>query len=131
MEALQRYGLAVLVANIVRETKCAQLECSESALAGLGLSLEDLRTVLARSTVDQPKGLLSGKTQSYRIAADDQLFGADAFRKLIVAHRGATDKAPENSMSAFARALDLGADAIECDVRLGVLFRYEFRVGGM
>jgi len=36
----------------------------------------------------------------------------------IVAHRGVTDKAPENTMPAFERALDLGADAIECDVRL-------------
>src|SRR5438046_4645312 len=36
----------------------------------------------------------------------------------IVAHRGITDNARENTMPAFARALDLGADAIECDVRL-------------
>ena len=36
----------------------------------------------------------------------------------IVAHRGATDDAAANTIPAFQRALDLGADAIECDVRL-------------
>jgi len=36
----------------------------------------------------------------------------------IVAHRGAPIKAPENTMNAFQHAIELGADAIEFDVRL-------------
>jgi glycerophosphoryl diester phosphodiesterase len=36
----------------------------------------------------------------------------------IVAHRGVTAAAPENTMAAFARALELGIDAVELDVRL-------------
>jgi len=36
----------------------------------------------------------------------------------IVAHRGITDIAPENTAAAFQRAIDHGADAIELDVRL-------------
>jgi len=36
----------------------------------------------------------------------------------IVAHRGVADGVPENTLAAFERALDLGADAIELDVRL-------------
>ncbi|MGC8875140.1 MAG: glycerophosphodiester phosphodiesterase [Chloroflexia bacterium] len=35
-----------------------------------------------------------------------------------IAHRGASDKAPENTLVAFERALELGADALECDVHL-------------
>jgi len=36
----------------------------------------------------------------------------------IIAHRGASGECPENSLAAFARALELGADGIELDVHL-------------
>jgi glycerophosphoryl diester phosphodiesterase len=36
----------------------------------------------------------------------------------IVAHRGASALAPENTMAAFLKALELGVDVIETDVRL-------------
>lgn len=36
----------------------------------------------------------------------------------IIAHRGASAEAPENTMAAFRRALALGAEMIELDVRL-------------
>lgn len=39
-------------------------------------------------------------------------------RPLIVAHRGASALAPENTLAAFRRAIDDGADGIEFDVRL-------------
>lgn len=37
---------------------------------------------------------------------------------LIIAHRGASALAPENTFAAFQRAIDDGADGIELDVRL-------------
>jgi len=37
---------------------------------------------------------------------------------LIIGHRGASAVAPENTLAAFARAFDDGADGIELDVRL-------------
>jgi len=39
-------------------------------------------------------------------------------RPLVVAHRGGAGLAPENTLCACARALQLGVDAIEVDVRL-------------
>lgn len=36
---------------------------------------------------------------------------------LIIAHRGASAYEPENTMSAFRKALDMGANALEFDVR--------------
>lgn len=36
----------------------------------------------------------------------------------VVAHRGSSDDAPEHTLSAYKRAIDDGADALECDVRL-------------
>ncbi len=37
---------------------------------------------------------------------------------IIIAHRGASRQAPENTMAAFTRALELGAGGIELDVHL-------------
>jgi glycerophosphoryl diester phosphodiesterase len=39
-------------------------------------------------------------------------------RPLILAHRGASALAPENTLAAFLRARDLGADGVELDVTL-------------
>lgn len=36
---------------------------------------------------------------------------------LVVAHRGASSIAPENTLEAFAMAIELGADVVELDVR--------------
>jgi glycerophosphoryl diester phosphodiesterase len=36
----------------------------------------------------------------------------------VVAHRGATAEAPEHTLAAYRRAAELGADAVECDVRM-------------
>ena len=36
----------------------------------------------------------------------------------MVAHRGASDAEPEHTLAAYRRAVDAGADALECDVRL-------------
>ena len=37
---------------------------------------------------------------------------------LVIAHRGASGLAPENTLAAFRRAIELGADGIELDVQL-------------
>ncbi|MGW6057181.1 glycerophosphodiester phosphodiesterase [Streptomyces sp. NPDC055189] len=36
----------------------------------------------------------------------------------VVAHRGASEDAPEHTLAAYKRAVEDGADALECDVRL-------------
>jgi hydrophobe/amphiphile efflux-1 (HAE1) family protein len=58
------------------------------ALAGVGLSLEDVRTVIASQTVDQPKGSLVGAARTTTVAANDQLFGADAYKGLVLTAAG-------------------------------------------
>jgi glycerophosphoryl diester phosphodiesterase len=42
---------------------------------------------------------------------------ADASLPLVIAHRGASRDAPGNTLAAFAAAIEVGADAIELDVR--------------
>ena len=36
----------------------------------------------------------------------------------VIAHRGASDEAPEHTLTAYRRAVDAGADGLECDVRM-------------
>jgi len=38
----------------------------------------------------------------------------------VIAHRGANDTEPEHSMAAYMRAIEQGANGVECDVRLTI-----------
>src|SRR5262249_59925502 len=64
-----------------------RIQADPAALAGLGLTLEDVRAAIARVNVNEPKGILNGAMKSQVIAADDQLFNAQAYRPLIIAYR--------------------------------------------
>jgi len=50
--------------------------------------------------------------------AVSRLPGTDGSRIQVIAHRGSSEDAPEHTLSAYRRAIDDGADAVECDVRL-------------
>jgi hydrophobe/amphiphile efflux-1 (HAE1) family protein len=63
-----------------------RIQVDPAALAGLKLSLEDVRATLGRVNANEPKGVLNGPTQATAIAADDQLFGAKAYQDLIIAY---------------------------------------------
>lgn len=41
-----------------------------------------------------------------------------ATRPSVVAHRGASDSSPEHTLAAYRKAIEAGADGLECDVRL-------------
>ena len=64
-----------------------RVQVDPGKLASLGLSLEDVRGVIASSTVNTPKGSLNGPRQSYSIYANDQLLKADPYNDLILAYR--------------------------------------------
>src|SRR6185295_6438272 len=51
------------------------------------ISLEDVRTVLAITTVNTPKGNIDGDVRSYTIYANDQLTVADPWNDVIIAYR--------------------------------------------
>ncbi len=54
------------------------------ALAGAGLSVTDVQTVISAQTVDQPKGNVTGTTRAESIAANDQLLKAESYKKLVL-----------------------------------------------
>jgi len=64
-----------------------RVQADPAALAGAGLTLEDLRLALAASNVNQPKGNLDGPRQDFILATNDQLGKAASFRPLIVAYK--------------------------------------------
>ncbi len=64
-----------------------RIQANPTALASYGLSLEDLRNILAASNVDQAKGVLEGARQSYTISSNDQLFSSEDYRSIIIAYR--------------------------------------------
>ena len=64
-----------------------RVQVDPAALAGAGLTLEEVRSVLAAANVNQPKGSLDGPRQDYALAVNDQLYKADSFRSLILAFR--------------------------------------------
>ncbi len=63
-----------------------RVQVDPTSLAGLGLSLEDVRAAVVAANVNQPKGNLDGAHQAYMIAADDQLTKADAYRPMVIAY---------------------------------------------
>ncbi len=56
-------------------------------LAALGLSLEDVRSVLMIATDNSPKGSFDGARQSFNIYDNDQLLKAKQYDDVIVAYR--------------------------------------------
>ena len=64
-----------------------RIQVDPQGLAGAFLTIEDVRTAVAASTVDAAKGNLSGPTTSRSIAANDQLFGAAQFKDVVVSSK--------------------------------------------
>ncbi len=64
-----------------------RVQVDPTALAGAGLSLEDVRQALVLANVNQAKGNLDGPRRDYTLATNDQLYQAASFRPLILAVR--------------------------------------------
>jgi len=64
-----------------------RIQADLSRLGGYGLSMSDLRTAIVAANVSGPKGSLDGDTQSFTIAANDQITNAEQYRSVIVAWR--------------------------------------------
>ncbi|CAN5878059.1 multidrug efflux RND transporter permease subunit MuxB [soil metagenome] len=57
------------------------------ALAGTGLTLEEVRLAIAAANVNQPKGNLDGPRQDYALATNDQLGDASTFKPLVIVYK--------------------------------------------
>ncbi len=64
-----------------------RVQVDPAKLVAKGLSLEDIRTQIALTTVDSPKGNIDGPSRAYTIYANDQLLDADKWNDVIIAYR--------------------------------------------
>ena len=64
-----------------------RIQANPTALASYGMSLEQLRTMIAAVNVDQAKGQLQDNRQAYTIGANDQLFKPEDYANTIIAYK--------------------------------------------
>ncbi|MCZ2151343.1 MAG: efflux RND transporter permease subunit [Bryobacterales bacterium] len=64
-----------------------RIRANPTALASLGLNLEDLRSALSAANANQAKGNFDGPHQAYTIGANDQLNSSSGYSPLIIAFR--------------------------------------------
>jgi HAE1 family hydrophobic/amphiphilic exporter-1 len=102
-----------------------RVQVDPTRIAALGMSLEDIRGVIANISVNQPKGTVDGPTQSFTVYTNDQLLSAAPWNDVVLAYKngapirvrdiGVAVDAPENNKVAAwayggAAALDSGID---------------------
>ena len=64
-----------------------RVQVNPAQLAAAGLDLESVRTALANSTVNQPKGTLYGGQHAFSLLTNDQLTTAAGFDDYVLAYR--------------------------------------------
>jgi HAE1 family hydrophobic/amphiphilic exporter-1 len=64
-----------------------RIQIDPARLVAKGLSMEDVRSQIAITTVDSPKGNIDGTTRSYTIYANDQLPRSKDWNDVIIAYR--------------------------------------------
>jgi HAE1 family hydrophobic/amphiphilic exporter-1 len=70
-----------------QQKPAVRIQIDPAKLVAKGLSLEDVRSQIAITTVDSPKGNVDGATRSYTIYANDQLLKAKDWNDVIIAYR--------------------------------------------
>jgi multidrug efflux pump len=63
-----------------------RVQANPTSLLSYGINLDDLRTTLMQTTVNQAKGSFDGAHQAYQINANDQLLTSKDYQSLVVAY---------------------------------------------
>src|SRR4051794_10962455 len=70
-----------------QQKPAVRVQVDPAKIASLGMSLEDLRTVLVNATTDRPKGTIDGPNRSFPIYDNGQELKAAPWNDVIVAYR--------------------------------------------
>ncbi len=65
-------------------------EVNPTLLSKLGVGVEQVRAALGSANANRPKGEVANAINAWQITANDQLFKADEYKKVIVAHNGSS-----------------------------------------
>ena len=64
-----------------------RVQVNPAALAAMGMSMEEVRAFLESTNQLMPKGSVEDAGRSLMVSANDQIFGAESYRPLVVAER--------------------------------------------
>jgi multidrug efflux pump len=64
-----------------------RVDVNPSALNARGISLEEVRTLLAQANINRPKGDISGPDTTWTLAVNDQLLKAADYRPLVLRYK--------------------------------------------
>ena len=70
-----------------QQRPAVRIRLNPDKLSSLGLTLEDVRGVVAEQTLNAPKGSVSGPARSVVLSASDQVLDAAGYRSMVVAYR--------------------------------------------
>ncbi len=117
LSQVQGVGLVAIAGG---RRPAVRIQANPTALAQLGLTLEDVRTTIAAANVKQAKGGFDGPARASTIDANDQLQSAAEYRDLIIAFKNGApvrlkdvaetvDDAENTRLAAWAGTADTGA----------------------
>jgi hydrophobe/amphiphile efflux-1 (HAE1) family protein len=84
-----------------------RVQVDPARLASMGLTIEDVRTMLTQATVNVPKGSIDGEKQNFAVYANDQMTKAAQYQNAVLAYRNG---APIR-ISDIGRAIDAPENA--------------------
>jgi multidrug efflux pump len=64
-----------------------RIQVNPAQLSSYGINLEDIRTAIQQTSLDQAKGSFDGPHQNFQIQANDQLLTSSDFKNIVVAYR--------------------------------------------
>ena len=86
-----------------------RVQVDPAALAAMGLSIDNVRTVLQGQNKDEPKGAIDGDLISFTVNTNDQLFTAADYKNLIIGQRNGVPI----TLSEVGRVIDSTEDRLQ------------------
>ncbi|KAF0810968.1 RND transporter, Hydrophobe/Amphiphile Efflux family protein, partial [Alcanivorax sp. S71-1-4] len=87
-QKLAQLGGVGMVSLAGGQRPALRVQVNPTALAAYGLDLEDVRSAIAATNVNQPKGSFDGPMRSTMLDANDQIRSVEDYRQLILAWTG-------------------------------------------